>query len=123
MNFLIQNPTELRILDIIEHIDLDLSGSKIGAIDREGNLVISDANTDAALTTREFPAQASWGCNRCLWIPIAEQPILFVKFGGGKLNLLNTEKNTLVLKSGVQLEKDGKLFNYPLCESKFVNYI
>mgnify|MGYP000962709903 CR=1 FL=1 len=45
------------------------------------------------------------GC--CRWTTNADEPLLFVKYDGKLLNILDVERNTFILKSVVHLEDGG----------------
>ena len=42
---------------------------------------------------------------RCRWSTLTDEPILFVKYGSDKLNILDTEEKLLILKNSVQLDE------------------
>ena len=44
---------------------------------------------------------------RCRWTTNPEEPLLFVKYGLNKLNIIDTEKKALTLKSTFQLDQKG----------------
>ena len=48
---------------------------------------------------------------RCRWSPNAGEPLLFVKYSGLLLNILDTEKKTAILKDPVEIEEGEDLGN------------
>ena len=47
-------------------------------------------------------------CSRCRWSTNPDEPLLFVKYDWSLLNILDTEKKALILKSPVEIESIGK---------------
>ena len=41
---------------------------------------------------------------RCRWSTLSGEPLLFIKYDDGKLNIIDTEKKGLILKDSVQLK-------------------
>ena len=52
--------------------------------------------------------------NRCRWVPNSEEHLIYVKYDGSSLNILDAQKGILTLKNPVLLEKtkDGILLNF-----------
>ena len=44
---------------------------------------------------------------RCRWSSHPDEPLLFVKYDGSLLNILDTEKKAFILKSPIEIESDG----------------
>ena len=49
--------------------------------------------------------------SRCRWVPNIGEPLLFIKHSLDQLNILDTEKKVLTLKSSIDLETLGNLNN------------
>ena len=45
---------------------------------------------------------------RCRWSTNSDEPLLFVKYDGNQLNILDVEKKVLTLKNSIQTESKGK---------------
>ncbi len=48
------------------------------------------------------------GYGRCRWSMNANDPLLFLKFGLDRLNILHIEKKAVALKYSIYLEQKGK---------------
>ena len=100
----------------------------MGSIDRFGTCIISAVTTNAETfhlkiedaqgssfsfmrQFPKFPFPVSDAVGRCRWCSVKGEPLLFVKHKENQLNLLDTEKKTLLLKNPIQLEKKGALAN------------
>lgn len=58
--------------------------------------------------TRTFLADPH---GRCRWSKNVGEPFLFVKYDLGRLNVLDVEKKTLILKSPIQLERESSVLH------------
>ena len=45
-------------------------------------------------------------CGRCRWSTNFDEPLVYIKYDQGRLNILDVETKTLILKNPVQLEEE-----------------
>ena len=57
--------------------------------------------------------------SRCKWSANAGEPLLFVKYDGDQLSIIDTQKQTFALKRPIQIERDRGSNNYTTINESF----
>lgn len=102
-------------------MDINSEGDRVVAIDGQGICTVSDLNKDICLFSTELKIfgivskplsrfqlifTSLESSNRCRWNPLADHPIVATVFSKNKLNFIDMEKGTAILRSVLELDNE-----------------
>lgn len=104
-------------------LDFNPTGESVATIDATGVCLISDINTDSYSFHQQIGTKAGNFLNfeanslflycyldgyaHCRWSTESSEPLLYVKYEGNKLNILDIEKKARTLPDSILINKPG----------------